>query len=264
MNLLRELGRTVFHMTPPYSRFIYQFSARYVDRFNGDNNSNSKTNGEYSFLRNELLGLGNGVVFDVGANVGDWASFALGINPKVNLHCFEPSKATYSKLTQKQWPSNIQLNNCGLGEVEGVLELNVVAEESGMNSVYLRRGVGDATSVTTETIHITTLDKYCEKRAIQHIHLIKVDAEGHELAVFKGMSQMLAKGFVRAIQFEYGGCNLDARVNLSDIWDFLEPHGFRFHKLYPEGPRHVEKYQRSLETFKYSNWVAIRGGHDSA
>jgi FkbM family methyltransferase len=221
-----------------------------------------ETNGEYFFLRSELPKIG-GVVFDVGANVGNWASFVLDINPKINLHCFEPSKATYAKLAQKEWPSNVRLNNLGLGEVEGVLELNVVDEESALNSLYLRRGVDCARAVKTEKISITTIDDYCEKNAIQRIDLIKVDVEGHELAVFKGMRQMLAQGFVLAIQFEYGGCNLDAKVYLGDIWEFLEPYGFKFYKLYPEGPRHIENFRQKLETFQYSNWVAIHKSHDS-
>ena len=257
---MRLLRHKLFAIVPEYNDSVYQFCARYVDRFNGDNNSNSTTNGEYFFLRHELPAMANGVVFDVGANVGDWASFALGINPKVNLHCFEPSKATYKKLSQRQWPSNVQLNNFGLGEVDGALKLNVVTEESGVNSVYVRRGIEDARAVNSETIDITTIDNYCARRAIHNIDLIKVDVEGHELAVFKGMSKILATERVRVIQFEYGGCNLDANVKLIDIWDFLEPYGFRFHKLYPEGPRHILKYQQRLETFKYSNWVAIHGG----
>jgi hypothetical protein len=144
----------------------------------------------------------------------------------------------------------------GLGEFEGVLELHMVDAESGLNSVYVRRGVESARPVRVEKVTITTIDEYCEKNAIKQIDLIKVDVEGHEHAVFKGMSRLLEKGLVRTIQFEYGGCNLDAKVNLGDIWYFLEPHGFRLYKLYPEGPRHIEKYQQGLETFKYSNWVA--------
>jgi FkbM family methyltransferase len=232
-----------------------------VDRFNGDNNSSPETNGEYIFLRNELPKLREGVVFDVGANVGSWTSCVLRLNPKVNVHCFEPSKATYEKLAQKEWPSNVWQNNIGLGEVEGAMELNVVDEESGLNSLYLRRGVDCAMAVKKEIISITTVDGYCEINSIQKIDLIKVDVEGHELAVFKGMSQMLSEGRIRVIQFEYGGCNLDSKVHLGDIWYFLEPYGFSFYKLYPEGPKYIERYQQSLESFKYSNWVVIHASH---
>jgi len=253
----RLAARKLFDAIPAYNETLYEFCARYVDRFNGDNNANPEVNGEYGFLRNELNKLGAGVVFDVGSNIGNWASFALEINPNIHLHCFEPSKATFDKLAQKQWPSNVWLNNLGLGEVGGVMELNIVHEESGLNSVYVRQGVDSARPIRTEKVLMTTVDEYCHKNSIHQIDLMKVDVEGHELAVLKGTSLMLQKNRVRTIQFEYGGCNIDARVTLGDIWEFLEPHGFSLYKLYPEGPRHIENYQQRFETFKYSNWVVI-------
>jgi FkbM family methyltransferase len=263
MSVRRYLGRTLFHSVPAYNRSLYELCARYVDRFNGDNNSDPEKNGEYSFLRSELPKIRRGgAVFDVGANIGNWAAFALSINPQIHLHCFEPSKATFAKLNQKQWPSNVCLNNLGVGEVEGMLELNLVEDGSGLNSLYLRRGIVHATAIHTEKVLFTTIDKYCESHAVRNIHLIKVDVEGHELAVFKGMTQMLSQGRVHAIQFEYGGCNLDARVYLGDIWELIESYGFRFYKLYPEGPRRMEKYMQALETFKYSNWIACHESQD--
>jgi FkbM family methyltransferase len=250
-------------MIPPFNFSLYEFCVRYVDRFNGDNNSNSEENGEYFFLRNELSKLGDGVVFDVGANVGKWASAVLNINPKVNLHCFEPCKTTYANLVLKNFPSNVQLNNFGLSDFEGELVLNVYDQASGLNSIYLRKGVETAMPVKTEQISVSTIDLYCEKNRIQKIDLIKVDVEGHELAVFQGMKQMLDDRRINVIQFEYGGCNLDAKIYLEDIWNFIEPYGFYFFKLFPAGPRHIKRYQQSLETFKYSNWVAIHVSHNS-
>jgi methyltransferase FkbM-like protein len=91
---------------------------------------------------------------------------------------------------------------------------------------------------------------------------VKVDVEGHELEVFKGMRNMLQRachaGGVRVIQFEYGGCNLDARVFLADIWDFFSELNYSFYKLYPDGPMHVQKYDQRFETFLYSNWAIIQ------
>lgn len=261
MDLKKKLARMAFKLIPEYNRSLYDFFSRYIDRFNGDNNSNPTQNGEYLFLRNILPRLrGGAIVYDVGANVGSWASFVLSVNPKVNLHCFEPSDATYAKLACKGWPSNVWLNNFGLGEADGVLELNIVDELSGLNSLYVRRGIDCVKTVKRERVNIATIDGYCEKNAIQQIDLIKVDVEGHELAVFRGMRRMMSQGRVRVIQFEYGGCNLDAKVCLADIWEFLESFGFKFYKLYPEGPRHIKRYQQGMETFKYSNWICSKNG----
>jgi FkbM family methyltransferase len=161
-------------------------------------------------------------------------------------------------LSLKVWPRNVHLSKLGLGAEEGTLELNVVAPGSRLNSLYRRRGVEVAAARDVEEVRITTADTYCEQNGIAKIELAKVDVEGHELAVFNGMKRLLEQRRVRCIQFEYGGCNLDARVSLSDIWSFLEPYGFNFCKLYPEGPRPIAKYQQSLETFKYSNWIAVQ------
>lgn len=183
-------------------------------------------------------------------------NMALKIEPSIQLHCFEPSLATFCQLTVSQWPDNVYLNNVGLGDAEGQLELNIVNPASGLNSLYLRHGVESARATNKEKIFVTTVDAYCEKRGIERIHFIKVDTEGHELSIFKGMGRMLADGRVNIIQFEYGGCNLDARVYLADIWEFLQPFGLKFFKLFPQGSREISAYSQSIETFKYSNWVA--------
>lgn len=259
MSLHKQLGRWLFNQTPPYNKTFNHICQRYVDRYNGDNNCDPSTNGEELLLRTELSKLRGrgGVVFDVGSNVGDWAKYALDVEPSIQLHCFEPTRATFDQLSANQWPDNVHLNNLGLGEADGQLELNIVGTSSAMNSVYVRHGVESAQSISKETISITTADAYCEHKCIDHIHFFKADVEGHELAVFKGMKRMLSEGRVHLIQFEYGGCNLDAKVSLGDILDFLAPYGFQFYKLYPEGPRRIETYQQCLETFKYSNWAAI-------
>jgi FkbM family methyltransferase len=77
--------------------------------------------------------------------------------------------------------------------VEGIMELHLVEDWSGMNSLHPRRGVEQAKSVKTESIHISTIDGYSETRGIKRIDLLKIDVEGHELAVFKGMQKMLTE-----------------------------------------------------------------------
>jgi FkbM family methyltransferase len=260
MRTHRKLAKAFFERLPSYNPMLYELCSRYVDRYNGDNNSDSATNGEYAFLSTVLKGLDRGVVFDVGANVGNWAQIALELDPACEVHCFEPSSSTFQMLINRTWPSNVHLNNLGLGEAEGTLELNVVDPGSALNSLYRRRGVEVASARGVEHVRITTFDDYCEGNGVGQIALAKVDVEGHELAVFRGMKRMLEQRRVQRIQFEYGGCNLDARVTLGDIWEYLASFGFEFYKLYPEGPRHIARYTQSLESFKYSNWVALLSG----
>lgn len=110
----------------------------------------------------------------------------------------------------------------------------------------------------TERFCIATIAGYCQANNIERIDFLKIDVEGHELAVFKGMRRMLEQGRVDAVQFEYGGANLDARVYLCDIWNFLAPFGLRFFKIFPDGLQPVVQYRQSMETFKYGNYLAKR------
>jgi FkbM family methyltransferase len=196
-------------------------------------------------------------VFDVGANVGEWSRYCLSLMPSFNIHLFEPSQVTFKTLQDNLWPGHIRLNNFGLGEHQEQLDLNIVDDGSGMNSIYMRHGVEGIVMGAVERISISTIDDYCKDNFIPKIDLLKIDVEGHELAVLKGAKNMLKERRIKRIQFEYGGCYLDARVYLRDIWDYLTDFRFNLYKLHPEGPRKIDQYDQQIETFKYSNWIAI-------
>lgn len=256
--MFRILSLKLFNLIPAESFLLLRAAQRYVDRFNGDNNSDSSSNGEHRFLRNELRKYGeSGVVFDVGANVGEWTKYCLNVAPNLNMHLFEPSKFTFKKLQSNIWSISVHLNNFGLGERKGQLNLNIAGDASGMNSIHRRQGVKGVEIETVEIIDIQTLDAYCDENSIAHINLLKVDVEGHELEVFKGAKKMLSEKRISCIQFEYGGCNLDARVYLLDIWDYLTAFGYKIGKIYPDKIKYLSNYDQTFETFRYSNYIAL-------
>ena len=239
---------------------IYRVCRQYVNRCNNENNDDIHTNGELHLME-EHLGRSR-VVFDVGANVGEWAARALEINPNLRLHCFEPSKPTFQKLLTNQFPKSVTCNNFGLGSASEEKTLYVFEEGSGMNSLYLRRGLDDGWKLQPqkqmETIRLETLDRYCSQNQIGEIDFLKLDVEGHELEVFKGATGMLLGGKIKLIQFEYGGCNIDAKVFLKDIFEFFQPFAYSFFKLCPQTLRKLERYDQRLENFQYQNWAVLR------
>lgn len=258
--MLARLGSLFFMHLPPDNVHWYRLCRRYVDAYSGENNDDMRTNGELHFLRQTLTNCET--VFDVGANVGNWAELALQINPRLRLHCFEPSQPTFLRLLAKAFPPHVVCNPFGLGSAQGERTLYVFDEGSGLNSLYRRQGLEAGYGLTpqqrTETAHLDTLDHYCQKHGVFDIDLLKADVEGHELEVFKGAKQMLAKRRIKIIQFEYGGCNIDARVLLKDFFDFFQPHGYAFYKIYPKELRRVERYDQRFEDFQYQNWIVTR------
>ncbi len=90
------IKHSLWNAIPSRNCHLYALCKRYVDRYNSENNDNIHTNGEWRFMQTILPQCAT--VFDVGANVGDWTALALDINPRLVIHCFEPSVATFQRL----------------------------------------------------------------------------------------------------------------------------------------------------------------------
>ncbi|HVR40616.1 MAG TPA: FkbM family methyltransferase, partial [Thermoanaerobaculia bacterium] len=223
---LRAVARGLFALLPGRSALLYRLAKKYIARYDGNNNADMNTNGELLFMRERLAHAR--VVFDVGANRGDWAARALEINPDIDLHCFEPSRPTFDALVARGF--HARLNRFALGDKPGDARM-FVHDDSGTSSLYDRRGVEHFTATGEETIQVRTADDYCAEVGIESIDFFKIDVEGHEMAVMRGMEKLFRTGHVKVIQFEYGGTNIDAHVLLKDVWELLEPHGYRFYKL---------------------------------
>jgi FkbM family methyltransferase len=228
-----------------------------VNRHNGDCDYDFETNGEFRFAK-EILPSAQ-VVFDVGANVGLWTQTALASNPDARYHCFEPCPGTYAELAANEFPDNVILNNFGLGNAEGELTMYLDPLVSGNNSLYSRRGV-PRPPVGEVKVRLTTLDAYCAEKGIDRISFVKIDVEGHELAMLQGAGKMLAEGRIDRIQIEYNDSWIDSRILLRDVWELvtgLNPR-YTFAKILSHGLRPEPAYQQAFETYRYSNWVISR------
>ena len=89
-----------------------------------------------------------------------------------------------------------------------------------------------------------------------HINFIKIDVEGHEVKVLEGLGNYLNKEFIDFIQFEYGGCNLDSKTSLMEIYNLLTNKGFKIAKILQKG-LYLRNYNPDLENYVYSNYVAV-------
>lgn len=211
------------------------------------------------------------VAFDIGANVGEYTASIFDIAESMgghrsDVHCFEPSPATFSKLqsamAKYQSEGKVFCINAGLSDLNGTRDLYIKEEGSGINSFYNRRLEGLGISYSgCETVKVITVDNYCRENDISHIDFMKVDVEGHELAVMRGATEMLKKQSIDYIQFEYGGCWIDSRVLFLDMYDFLTSFGYIIGKIMPKGIEFYDKYDQRLETFQMANLLACKPGH---
>lgn len=224
----------------------------------------SDRNGERRWLnelRGRLAGLSRrAVIFDVGANVGDYAREVSEVfGEQVELHCFEPSKATFEELTRRTAGiEGVVLNQLGVGSTTTTATLYTDGDGSTLASMYPRDLERFNRSMDqTESIELVAVDDYCRERAIDHIDLLKLDIEGNELEALRGATKMIDEGRIDFIQLEFGATTLAARVTFHDLWTLLSPK-FDLYRILKHGLHPIRRYEEVCELFMYQNLIAIR------
>ena len=251
---------------PKYQKILRNIAYKVFNRIENNGNIDPNRNGEY-FLILSLLRFKKNLkreltIFDVGANIGNYTKLILELASKLdihlNLHLFEPQKSCYEILTKLYGDKkNIKINNFGASDKETTAILYYDTPKSGLASIYKRNLKHYQIDFNhSEEIQLKRLDEYILSMNIEHIDFIKIDVEGHELSVLKGLGNFLNYEFIDFIQFEYGGANIDSRTYLLDFYSLLEEKGFKIAKIMPNYLE-LREYHPFMENFCYQNYVAI-------
>jgi hypothetical protein len=129
---------------------------------------------------------------------------------------------------------NVECVNLALGSESG--EATVVAQPLSVSN-SLRAGAGRAESGTAEVIRVETLDGFCAGRGIGRIDVLKIDTEGHDLEVLRGVEWMLRAGRMSLIEVEAGVSRRNPKhVLRADFVRHLEGRGFVLFGVYDQTP----------------------------
>lgn len=134
------------------------------------------------------------VVFDIGANIGQYSIFSNEIESVRQVFAFEAEEAAFAALSK-----NVDLN--GLSN-KIIPNFKAVSNQPGEVSFGVARPLGGNNAIINTSIH--RVSKYVETRVVPSIKLddfysgkgnkisLKIDVEGHELEVLEGASTTLA------------------------------------------------------------------------
>ncbi|MGH8019917.1 MAG: FkbM family methyltransferase [Opitutaceae bacterium] len=162
-------------------------------------------------------------VVDIGANAGQSAERFSRVFSSSRVYTIEPAQAVFEQLADR-FAGNERVSplRYAMSNADGVVQLHH-SEHSQCSSL-------DAPWKATgsrENVPARRLDTLCEELGIEHIELLKVDTEGHDLDVLKGSESLLAAGAIDILIVECGFLEDDpCHANFYEIAGFLKPFGF--------------------------------------
>jgi FkbM family methyltransferase len=142
-------------------------------------------------------------VFDVGANVGQSAETFVRRFPAALVHSFEPFPTTFEELRR---------NTAKLSRVS----VYPYALSSSTGTVFTTQGDCSTNNTITDTqecstvsnkvvpIQTRTVTQVFQELDLKSISLLKIDTEGHDLAVLHGAAELLDRQVIDVIHVETG------------------------------------------------------------
>ncbi|HVM18185.1 MAG TPA: FkbM family methyltransferase [Gaiellaceae bacterium] len=175
------------------------------------------------------------VVVDVGANIGyHTLLFARLVGPEGRVVAFEPDEENFAVLAENvraNGYANVELVRAAVADRSGTVALRRSSDNSGDHRIF-------AADEERETVEVpcVTLDEHLGDAV--RVDVVKVDVQGAEAAVLRGMRGVLARSPVRAILTEVWPQGLaaagdDAAAYLAE----LQAAGFSFELVDEEAGR---------------------------
>ena len=187
------------------------------------------------------------VIIDIGAHKGETILNFLRNFKIQNIYSFEASSETYKnleinieKIRSKYYKTNIEIFNEGIGNSREQKIFNELPDSNSstfnsidQNSSYFKRKnrilslfFKKKFIIKRNFVSQIKLSDFIEKKKIKSVSILKIDTEGYELEVIKGLDKAIQ--IVKFIYFEHHYDNMIKKnYKFSDIHDFLLTNGFK-------------------------------------
>ena len=204
------------------------------------------------------------VVFDIGANIGDWLHSLFGaaehldcVN-RLDVYAFEPVPSIYecllTRVKNDPRATSVKTECLAMSSSKGSAHIFVIGDGAGTNSLHL-----DSSAVYTQLLVIATdtIDCYARENNIATIHLLKSDTEGHDMEVLRGALDMLWQERIQVFQFEYNHRWIYSRYFLKDVFDLIRDLPYAIGKVTPGFIEFYSRWHPELERFFEGNYLLV-------
>jgi len=237
----------------PFFRTVARLARQYL-KWYGNASYKPHKNGE-QWLLTALSAEPVRTVLDVGANVGDWSLLAAAAFPAATIYALEivPRTAATLRVRTGSVP-RIKPFELGLADHTGTMTIRFNPKASAHSTFtdYPHGWEGERIDA-----RVMRGDEFLTREGIRDVDVVKLDVEGAEHLVLRGLADALSERRLRFVQFEYGRVNVLTRFLLKDCYELFARAGYVVGKIYPD---YVDfrDYDLGDEDFLGPNYLACR------
>lgn len=159
--------------------------------------------------------LGGKTVYDIGADIGLFtAFFADRVGGQGAVVCFEPNPTSYERTLEHiriNGLSNVTAINVAIGEEDGTLTI-ACGDQPGMGSADpgIRAALLASGHAADIKVPVAKIDSLIDARELPSPDFVKIDVEGLEWAVLRGMRETISRAHP-SLFIELHGVDADAK-----------------------------------------------------
>jgi FkbM family methyltransferase len=193
----------------------------------------------------------DGVVLDIGANLGSYCIPLAKKHPHIKFEAFEPQRIVNYQLCANiiiNGLENVNSYEVGLSDKEEAIELVMpdYTVEGNIGAFSIDKEVRDneyecSSKGVTDELQLTTLDAL----GYENVKLLKIDVEGHELEVLKGGTETLKANNYPPIIFEAWTWKPWYQEKRKELFAYLHDLGYNIIEL---GQNNIARHPSHEET----------------
>jgi FkbM family methyltransferase len=177
------------------ARHIARQCEKFLHGFYNESFFDLAKNGEAQVIDTVAAAYGTGplIVFDVGANHGEWAKTVLARKSDAIIYCFEIVPATAAVLREAlAHHPTVRVCDYGLSSSPGDIEVFWDPTRDQISAIVPLYGNRPGAGCSVLATRVETGDLLMQREGLSRLDLLKIDVEGHEIEVLSGFRDTLA------------------------------------------------------------------------
>jgi len=164
-------------------------------------------------------------ILDIGANVGEFSKLCRENYKSARIFAIEPQVQCHKEILQNSGPDTIVIGKL-VSSITGFATFSISKNKD--RKAHIVNNSANYNQSSISTFEKTTVDEIISNYELNHINLLKIDAEGHDFEVLRGAELALTNGLIENILFEVMPRLIESNTLPSDIERYLKQFGFEF------------------------------------